>query len=69
MLDDVSFAPSDVTLNNLSRITQDGLTVTERRVCEIFELVNDAVRFSLGLNEAGIGMYEILSLISDGLSS
>ena len=69
MIDDVTFVPSDVTLSNLSAIAKAGFITSERRVCEIFELASYAVRFSLDLYAAGMGVYEILSLISDGLST
>ncbi len=67
MLDDIVFSPESVTLDNLSVLTDSGARLTERRACEIAELADSAVRFSLELASSGMGIYEILSLLSDGL--
>lgn len=67
MLDDVVFSPESVTLDNLSALADSGVRLTERRACEISELADSAVRFSLELFSSGMGIYEILSLLSDGL--
>lgn len=67
MLDDVVFSPESVTLDNLSALADSGARLTERRACEISELADSAVRFSLELFSSGMGIYEILSLLSDGL--
>ena len=67
MFDDVVFSPESVTLDNLSVLADSGARLTERRACEISELADSAVRFSLELFSSGMGIYEILSLISDGL--
>ena len=67
MLDGEVFIPSEVTVDNLSRLARDGARVNEQRACEISELVDCAVNFSLNLFGSGMGIYEILSLLSDGL--
>ena len=67
MHDGEVFAPSDVTLDNLARLAREGAGVNERRVCELSELVDSAVKFSLDLSASGMGIYESLSLLSDGL--
>ena len=67
MLDDVVFSPESVTLDNLSALADSGVRLTERRACEISELADSAVRFSLELFSSGMGIYEILSLLSAGL--
>ena len=67
MLDDVVFTPESVTVDNLSVLADSGARLTERRACEISELADTAVRFSLELFSSGMGIYEILSLLSEGL--
>lgn len=69
MLDGEAFIPSDVTLDNLSALAREGATVAERRACEISELADSALSFSQELYASGIGINEILSLLSDGLST
>ena len=69
MLDNTLFIPNDVTLNNLSELAQYGATLAERRVCEISELAYDAASFSLEMYSCGMCVYEILSLIAEGLVS
>ena len=68
MFDDVVFTPESVTLDNLTKLAGSGARLAERRACEISELVDSAVEFSLELYSSGMGIYEILSLISDGLA-
>lgn len=68
MLDDPLFCPDPITLQNLSTLSYDGARLSERRACEISELVASAISFSLGLHSTGMGIYEILSLLSEGLA-
>lgn len=68
MLDGEVFIPSEVTVDNLSRLTRNGASLNEQRACEISELVDCAVNFSLRLFSSGMGIYEMLSLLSEGLS-
>ena len=67
MLDDIAFTPSDTTLDNLSVLADSGARIAERRACEISELADSAVEFSKALYSDGMGIYEILSLVSEGL--
>ncbi len=67
MLEGEAFIPSDVTLDNLSALAREGATLTERRACEISELADSALSFSQELYASGIGINEIMSLLSDGL--
>jgi hypothetical protein len=68
LLDDVSFMPNGVTVDNLSELARSGARIAERRACEISELVDGAVAFSLDLLASGMGVYEILSLVAEGLT-
>ncbi len=68
LLDDVVFTPESVTLDNLSKLADSGARLAERRACEISELVDSAIEFSRELYASGMGIYEILSLIAEGLS-
>ena len=68
LLDDVVFTPKSITLDNLTKLAGNGAQLVERRVCEISELVDSAVEFSLELHSSGMGIYEILSLIAEGLN-
>ncbi len=67
LLDDVVFTPGSITLDNLSKLADSGARLAERRACEISELVDSAIEFSLELHSSGLGIYEILSLVAEGL--
>ena len=67
MFDDIAFIPSDITLDNLSALEESGARIVERRACEISELADSVVDFSKELYSEGMGIYEILSLVSAGL--
>ena len=69
MLDYTEFSPNGINLDNLLRLASDGARVSERRVCEISELVDSAVRFARDLSGNGAGAYEILTLLRDGFSA
>lgn len=67
MFDDIAFVPCDITLDNLSALEESGARIVERRACEISELADSVVDFSKELYSEGMGIYEILSLVSAGL--
>ena len=61
-----SFEPSNVTVSNMNALTKEYTFLSDRRVCELYELAEDAADFSSLLIRDGFGIYEALSLISDG---
>ena len=69
MLSDEFFSPSEITTSNISSLSTDQALISERRICEIAELADEAVRFSLELAEVGVDSFDTLSVIADGYPS
>ena len=67
MIDEKAFTPSEININNLSSLSSDSDVLSRRRVCEISEIVDMAARVSLDFKSDGLDVYEILSLIADGV--
>ncbi len=68
MRDDEFGIPTSVNFNNLDKLMSSGEIIAERRICEISELADIAVNLSSELRAEGMGIYEILSLISDEMA-
>lgn len=68
MSEEYSFSPSDITLSNISSLTETLSIVAERRICELAELADSAAYASAELISYGLDIYEALLLISDTLS-
>ena len=66
MIRDGMFESSDVTTDNISKISLKQCELEELRMCELSELADCAVRFALAMLSEGYGIYEILSIISEG---
>ncbi len=63
---DGSFKYSDITAANIREIAAKQSSSAEQRICELSELAQDAARYTLDMLDDGYGIYEILSMISDG---
>ncbi len=67
MYKDSFFAANDVTADNISKISEKQSFVEEQRICELSELADCAADFAVSMAKDGCGIYEILSLIADGV--
>ena len=67
MLVDGSFLENEVTAKNLVTLTSIQAMQAEKRICEIRELADDAARAAYSLYKEGYGIYEILSIINEGI--
>ena len=64
-----AFLCSDVTAENIKKISFDQSLMEERRMCEISEFASDAAQAAVEMLSEGYGIYEVLSVISEGLVS
>ncbi len=62
------YSASDVTLGNLDRLSRESSTIGELRFLEIGDIAASAAAACLSLMEAGLGIYDALSFISEGVS-
>lgn len=60
------FAANDITLFNLEKISEQQSLYSEQRICEIAEIASEAADYYVQMTREGYGVYEILSIISDG---
>lgn len=68
MYKDGLFAANGITAANISKISKKQSFAEEQRICELSELADSAVEFAVSMAKDGYGIYEILSLIADGVS-
>jgi len=68
MYKDGFFAANDITAANISKLSEKQSFVEEQRICELSELADSAADFAVSMADDGYGLYEILSLIADGVS-
>ncbi|MBQ8321875.1 MAG: hypothetical protein IJX92_05875 [Clostridia bacterium] len=61
-----SFEPCKVTASNMNALIKEHALLSERRICELYELAVAASDFSSSLIGDGFGIYEALSLIAEG---
>ena len=59
------FVSSDITTENISKISTNQKLLEERRICEISDLAKEAVDYAKTMFREGCGIYEVLSLISE----
>lgn len=60
------FATDEITISNIARLSERQSLCSEQRICEIAEIAADAADYYLEMSRDGYGVYEILSVISDG---
>ncbi len=63
------FISSDITTENISKISTAQQILEERRICEISDLAREASEYALDMLREGYGIYEVLSLVAEGFSS
>jgi len=68
MIKDGIFVSNNITIQNLAEIADKQTVMEERRICELSELATEAVTYAVDMMKDGYGIYEILSVISEGLS-
>lgn len=68
MIKDGLFVLNDTTLSNIVSISKKQSVLEERRICELSELAHDAVNFFKSMLNEGYGIYEILSMMSEGMN-
>lgn len=68
MLVEETFSPSETVLSNIASLAGEQAVLGERRICEIAELADEAVRFSLRLYEIGVDAFDGLSMIGESLA-
>ena len=67
MNSDGVFVFNDITAENIKKISQIQSVSAERRICEISDLANSASLLTAQMLSDGYDIYEILSIISEGL--
>ena len=65
MENDGVFAPSEVSISNLSTLSSNQSRLEEQRICELYEIAAEAVDNAREMLELGYGIYEILSVLSE----
>ena len=65
---DEFFSPSDVNIDNLDALSREQSIAFERRICEISEICDEALELALEISDGGLSIYELLGLISGGMS-
>jgi hypothetical protein len=68
MKDEIVFMPNNVSVSNLKNIDSEQKNGFELKVYELSELAFSAADFFTELLSRGLGIYEILALISDGVA-
>lgn len=58
-------APNSNIVSNISVLSREQSVLEERRICELYEMVSDALNKVFKLSGDGIDVYELLSLLSD----
>lgn len=66
MIKDGIFETSGVTVANITKLAKKQSHLEEQRLCEIAEIVVAASSFTAEMLGEGYGIYEILSIISEG---
>lgn len=69
MVNDGIFEIDGITVANIAKLADKQSLLEEQRICEIADAVYSAASFAANMLADGYGMYEILSIISDGFSS
>ena len=68
MSEDLLFPISEAVLSNLERLSREESIIGEQRLLELYDVALPAVRASIELLDEGLESYEMLSVISEGLS-
>ena len=65
---EIEFIPNKNNLANLSALSLDGSVLAEKRLCELYEISELSSDLVSEMLSGGFGIYEALSLISQGFS-
>ncbi len=68
MLTDGVYTRNEATEYNMKILSDAHSRLAEQRICELAELAEDAAAAACELRSEGCGVYEILSILSDGVS-
>ncbi len=68
MLLDSVYLKNETTEYNMKTLSDAQMRLMEKRICELAELADDAALAARELYADGCGIYEILSILSDGVS-
>ena len=68
MLLDGVYLKNETTEYNMKTLSDTQVRLMEKRICELAELAEDAAIAARELYAAGCGIYEILGILSDGVS-
>ena len=65
-MSDIEFSPNQINIENLSELTRLHTLLSEKRICELHEISVGAALLIKEMLNSGFGIYEALSLISQG---
>ena len=65
-MSDIEFTPHKNNLANLNELSREGSILSEKRICELYELSSKASKLATEMLNSGFGIYEALTLISQG---
>lgn len=68
MLLDGVYMKNEATEYNMKTLSDAHSRLAEQRICELAELADDAAMAARDLADEGLGVYEILGILSDGVS-
>jgi hypothetical protein len=68
IMGEYGYTASDVTLGNLDKLSRESSKTGELRFFEISDVAVSAANACISLMESGLGIYDVLSFISDGIT-
>ncbi len=68
MQDEYGFLPPSVTLGNLDELSREVSLIDEARLYEIRDIAASAAEFSVTMLDTELGIYEVLSMLSETLT-
>ena len=67
-MSDFEFIPNKNNLDNLDELSLEASRISEKRICELYEISELSSELVVQMLDGGFGIYEALSLVSSGLS-
>ncbi len=67
-VNDGIFSVNEITLENISQISKKQSSLLEMRICELSEIALDAVLLTQQMLNGGYNVYEVLSVLSEGIT-
>ena len=68
MSEDLLFPVNEAVLSNLERLSREESVIGEQRILELYDVALPMVRASIELLDEGLESYEMLSVLSEGIS-